>query len=51
MPIVVPVKFAFAARELWFDPRDLDILGGRSRYMLHRARHRDRPGHGRPIRG
>ena len=28
MPIVVPVKFAFAARELWFDPRDLDILEG-----------------------
>ena len=28
MPVVVPVKFAFAARELWFDPRDLDILEG-----------------------
>ena len=28
MPVVVPVKFAFAARELWFDPRNLDILEG-----------------------
>lgn len=28
MPVVVPVKFAFAARELWFDPRDLDIVAG-----------------------
>ena len=28
MPVVVPVKFAFAARELWFDPRGLDILEG-----------------------
>lgn len=28
MPVVVPVKFAFAAHELWFDPRDLDILAG-----------------------
>ncbi|MDO4437225.1 MAG: regulatory iron-sulfur-containing complex subunit RicT [Coriobacteriaceae bacterium] len=28
MPVVVPVKFAFAARELWFDPQYLDILEG-----------------------
>ncbi len=28
MPVVVPVKFAFASRELWFDPQDLDILAG-----------------------
>ncbi len=28
MPVVVPVKFAFAARELWFDPQALDILEG-----------------------
>ncbi len=28
MPVVVPVQFAFAAHELWFDPRDLDILAG-----------------------
>lgn len=28
MPVVVPVKFAFAARELWFDPQRLDILEG-----------------------
>lgn len=28
MPVVVPVKFAFAARELWFDPRHLDIVEG-----------------------
>lgn len=26
MPYVVPVKFAFAARDLWFDPGDLDIM-------------------------
>ena len=26
MPIVVPVKFPFAARELWFDPQGLDIV-------------------------
>ena len=26
MPVVVPVKFAFASRDLWFDPQDLDIL-------------------------
>lgn len=28
MPVVVPVKFAFASRELWFDPQRLDILAG-----------------------
>lgn len=28
MPVVVPVKFPFAARELWFDPQDLDIVEG-----------------------
>ncbi len=28
MPIVVPVKFAFAARDLWFDPQGLDIAEG-----------------------
>ena len=26
MPVVVPVKFAFAGRDLWFDPQDLDIM-------------------------
>ncbi len=26
MPVVVPVKFAFASRDLWFDPNGLDIL-------------------------
>lgn len=26
MPVVVPVRFSFAARDLWFDPRDVDIL-------------------------
>ena len=26
MPIVVPVKFAFASRDLWFDPQGLDIV-------------------------
>lgn len=25
MPVVVPVKFAFASRDLWFDPQGLDI--------------------------
>lgn len=28
MPVVVPVKFAFASRELWFDPKQLDIMAG-----------------------
>ena len=28
MPLVVPVKFPFAARELWFDPQGLDIVEG-----------------------
>lgn len=28
MPVVVPVKFAYAARELWFDPCRLDIVEG-----------------------
>lgn len=28
MPVVVPVKFAFASRDLWFDPQGLDILAG-----------------------
>lgn len=28
MPVVVPVKFAFAAHELWFDPQYLDIVEG-----------------------
>ena len=28
MPIVVPVKFAFASRDLWFDPQGLDIVEG-----------------------
>lgn len=28
MPVVVPVKFAFAAQELWFDPCGKDILEG-----------------------
>ena len=26
MPVVVPVKFAFAGRDLWFDPQGLDIM-------------------------
>ena len=26
MPVVVPVKFAFAGRDLWFDPQGLDIV-------------------------
>lgn len=26
MPLVVPVKFTFASRDLWFDPQDLDIV-------------------------
>lgn len=26
MPIVVPVKFPFASRDLWFDPQQLDII-------------------------
>ena len=26
MPVVVPVKFAFASRDLWFDPQGLDIV-------------------------
>ncbi len=28
MPLVVPVKFAFASRDLWFDPQELDIVEG-----------------------
>lgn len=28
MPVVVPVKFAFASRDLWFDPQGIDILAG-----------------------
>ena len=28
MPLVVPVKFTYASRDLWFDPQDLDILEG-----------------------
>ena len=28
MPLVVPVKFTYASRDLWFDPQDLDILKG-----------------------
>lgn len=28
MPVVVPVKFAYAAHELWFDPNGLDIVEG-----------------------
>lgn len=26
MPVVVPVKFAYAGRDLWFDPQGLDIV-------------------------
>ena len=26
MPLVVPVKFKYSSRDLWFDPGDLDIL-------------------------
>ena len=26
MPLVVPVKFTYASRDLWFDPQDLDII-------------------------
>ena len=26
MPVVVPVKFAFAGRDLWFDPQGLDVV-------------------------
>lgn len=26
MPLVVPVKFTYASRDLWFDPQDLDIF-------------------------
>ncbi len=28
MPVVVPVKFPFASRALWFDPQGLDIMEG-----------------------
>ena len=28
MPTVVPVKFKYAARDLWFDPEDVEIAGG-----------------------
>ena len=28
MPVVVPVKFSFASRDLWFDPQGLDIMQG-----------------------
>lgn len=28
MPVVVPVKFPFASRSLWFDPQGLDIMEG-----------------------
>ena len=28
MPVVVPVKFAFAGRDLWFDPCGIDIVEG-----------------------
>ncbi len=28
MPVVVPVKFAYAGRDLWFDPQGLDIVEG-----------------------
>lgn len=28
MPVVVPVKFAFASRDLWFDPQGIDVLAG-----------------------
>ena len=28
MPIVVPVKFTYASRDLWFDPKGLDIVQG-----------------------
>ncbi|MBM6777462.1 hypothetical protein H7U34_09305 [Collinsella tanakaei] len=28
MPVVVPVKFPFASRDLWFDPHGLDIVQG-----------------------
>lgn len=28
MPVVVPVKFPFASRDLWFDPQGLDIVQG-----------------------
>ena len=26
MPLVVPVKFTYASRDLRFDPQDLDII-------------------------
>ena len=35
MPVVVPVKFAFASRDLWFDPQGLG--------------HRSRPIHGHSV--
>lgn len=28
MPVVVPVKFTYASRDLWFDPQGLDIMQG-----------------------
>ena len=28
MPVVVPVKFSFASRDMWFDPQGLDIMQG-----------------------
>jgi len=28
MPTVIPVKFHFASRDLWFDPRDTDAIEG-----------------------
>ena len=28
MPTVVPVKFEYAARDLWFDPKESGVLEG-----------------------
>ena len=29
MPTVVPVKFEYAARDLWFDPKESGVLEAR----------------------
>ena len=28
MPTVIPVKFAYATRDLWFDPKNSDAVEG-----------------------
>ncbi len=36
MPTVVPVKFEYAARGLWFDPKESGVLEG-DRYLSDRS--------------